>query len=144
MIDDLYKNWIDELNLTKSLEYNKKFSAEATRYSVAQIQEISKNGQCLVMEMSDGIQMNKLIKILKDYKTNPLDYATKYADLIKANPWMSNPEKVLNDFLIIPFSFSYMDINIIPYNANHFYFVNDVISVPFTITVPPFNFPSPS
>lgn len=33
-------------------------------------------------------------------------------------------EKLLNDFLIIPFLFSYMDINIIPYNANHFYFVN--------------------
>lgn len=33
-------------------------------------------------------------------------------------------EKLLIQFAIIPFAFSYMDINIIPYKSNHFYFIN--------------------
>ena len=33
-------------------------------------------------------------------------------------------EKLLIQFAIIPFAFSYMDINMIPYKSDHFYFIN--------------------
>ena len=42
-------------------------------------------------------QMNKLVEILKDYKANPTEFATKYAKEIEKNPWLKNPEKVIKE-----------------------------------------------
>ena len=97
MLRELYSSWIKELDLTQCLEYNQKFSSGAKRYSVAKVLEVSKNGQCLVMNMAEGLQMDKLISVLKDYKVNPTDFKVKYADLIKEHPWLAQPEKVIKE-----------------------------------------------
>lgn len=95
MSKDLYSSWQGELNLFQSLQNNKSLAQGATRFSVASIQEVAQNGQCLVMDMAKGIQMNQLVDILTDYKLNPTEFNTKYAALIKANPWLAKPDEVM-------------------------------------------------
>ncbi len=97
MLKSWYKDWAEELNFNTEYANNKLLAKGAQRYKVADITDISKNGTCIVMDMANGIQMNKLIKILNDYKTNPAEFAAKYADEIKDNPWLANPEKVMKD-----------------------------------------------
>lgn len=65
------------------------------RYKVADIKQISPDGSCILMEKAQGIQMNNLMKILKDYKSNPHAFAEKYAKEIKENPWLADPQKVI-------------------------------------------------
>lgn len=49
------------------------------------------------MEKAQGIQMNNLMKMLKDYKSNPSTFAEKYAKEIKENPWLADPKKVITE-----------------------------------------------
>jgi predicted unusual protein kinase regulating ubiquinone biosynthesis (AarF/ABC1/UbiB family) len=97
LMGNLYHDWRGELNFAQELENNRKLAQGAQRYKVAKITDISKDGTCIVMDMAEGIQMNKLIKILQDYKANPTEFATKYAKEIAANPWLANPEKVMKE-----------------------------------------------
>lgn len=97
MLRDLYKGWAEELNLAQSLEYNKAFANGAQRYRVARVLDVAQNGESLVMEMADGIQMNKLMDLLSDYKANPAEFAIKHADMIEKHPWLSNPDKVMSE-----------------------------------------------
>ena len=93
----LYGDWAKELNFTEELANNRLLTQGAKRYKVAQITDISPDASCIIMDKAGGIQMNKLVEILKDYKANPTEFATKYAKEIKANPWLANPEKVAED-----------------------------------------------
>lgn len=94
MLQNLYKDWGKELNFR--LEYaNNKALAGGGRYKVADIKQISPDGSCILMEKAQGIQMNNLMKILKDYKSNPHAFAEKYAKEIKENPWLADPQKVI-------------------------------------------------
>lgn len=96
-VRSLYKGWIEELDMAQELRYNQLLSNGSSRYSVARITDIADNGHCLVMEMAEGLQMNKLMTILKDYKANPAEFATKYADAIKKYPWLADPESVISE-----------------------------------------------
>lgn len=94
MLQNLYIDWGKELNFR--LEYaNNKALAAGERYKVADIKQISPDGSCILMEKAQGIQMNNLMKILKDYKSNPHTFAEKYAKEIKENPWLADPQKVI-------------------------------------------------
>ena len=93
----LYEDWMKELDFTRSLENSKLLSDGAKRYSVAKVLNVAENGQALVMDLAEGIKMDNLMKILKDYKANPKEFFTKYSELIEAYPWLGNPEKVLKE-----------------------------------------------
>ncbi|MDY6358097.1 MAG: AarF/UbiB family protein [Cyanobacteriota bacterium] len=95
MMENLYRDWRKELNFGEEMANNKALAAGAKRYKVADIKNISKDGRCIIMDMAHGIQMDKLVKMLQDYKAKPMEFATKYAKEIKANPWLSDPEKVM-------------------------------------------------
>ena len=97
MLKSWYKDWAEELNFNTEYANNKLLAKGAQRYKVADITDISKDGSCIVMNMANGIQMNKLVKILNDYKANPAEFAVKYAKEIKENPWLADPEKVMKD-----------------------------------------------
>lgn len=97
MSRELYSGWIGELDLFNAMENNHQLAKNAKRFSVARVLEVSENGQCLIMEKAKGIQMDKLVEILTDYKMNPAEFSTKYAALIEQNPWLANPEKVLKE-----------------------------------------------
>ncbi len=95
MIENLYSDWAKELNFKYEYEYNKLLQKGAKRYKVADIKKISDDGKVIIMDKAEGIQMNHLMKMLKDYKENPLLFAERYADEIKANPWLASPDKVI-------------------------------------------------
>ena len=97
MLKNLYSDWKKELNFKYEYEYNKLLQKGAKRYKVADIKEISGNNKVIIMDKADGIQMNHLMKMLKAYKQNPALFAERYADEIKANPWLASPEKVRAD-----------------------------------------------
>lgn len=97
MFKTYYKDWKEELNFFSEYKNNKLLATGAKRYKVADITDISKDGSCILMDMAHGIQMNKLVEILKDYKANPTEFATKYAKEIEKNPWLKNPEKVIKE-----------------------------------------------
>lgn len=97
MLKNLYSDWKKELNFKYEYEYNKLLQKGAKRYKVADIKDISGNNKVIIMDKADGIQMNHLMKMLKAYKQNPALFAERYADEIKANPWLASPEKVIAD-----------------------------------------------
>lgn len=97
MLQSWYKDWKEELNFSTEFANNKLLSTGAKRYKVAAVTDLSKDGSCLVMDKANGIQMNKLVNILEDYKANPTEFATKYSKEIAENPWLGNPEKVMKD-----------------------------------------------
>ncbi len=97
MFKTYYKDWKEELNFFSEYKNNKLLATGAKRYKVADITDISKDGTCILMDMAHGIQMNKLVDILKDYKANPTEFATKYAKEIEKNPWLKDPEKVMKE-----------------------------------------------
>ncbi len=97
MIKQIYKDWSKELDFCTELNNNKLLGNNAKRYTVANIIDISKDASCIVMNSARGIQMNKLMEILNDYKANPVGFNTKYAKEIAENPWLKNPQKVINE-----------------------------------------------
>lgn len=97
MLHNLYKDWNKELNFNHEFAYNKQLQEGAQRYKVADITKISEDGSCILMEKAKGIQMNTLLKMLKDYKTEPQKFFTKYAKEIEQNEWLRNPEKVIEE-----------------------------------------------
>ena len=97
MLQSWYKDWKEELNFSTEFANNKLLSTGAKRYKVAAVTDLSKDGTCLIMDKASGIQMNKLVNILEDYKANPVGFATKYSKEIAENPWLANPEKVMKD-----------------------------------------------
>ena len=97
MNSELHSDWIKELDFTRAMKNSQQLAKGAKRYSVVAIQEISKNGCCMVMDTAKGIQMNTLIDILKDYKLHPAQFGKKYADLIAQHPWLAEPEKVMKE-----------------------------------------------
>lgn len=97
MLQSWYKDWKEELNFSTEFANNKLLATGAKRYKVAAVTDLSKDGTCLVMDKANGIQMNKLVNILEDYKANPAEFATKYSKEIAENPWLANPEKVMKE-----------------------------------------------
>lgn len=93
----LYKDWADELNFTGEFKNNRLLAKDAKRYTVAKITDIAEDGSCIVMNKANGIQMNKLMEILNDYKANPSEFASKYAKEIAENPWLADPQRVANE-----------------------------------------------
>lgn len=97
MLHSWYKDWKEELNFASEYSNNKLLASGAKRYKVAAVTDLAEDGTCLVMDKANGIQMNKLVKILEDYKSNPSEFAKKYAKEIEENPWLANPERVMKD-----------------------------------------------
>lgn len=93
----LYQDWGKELNFADEYANNQLLARGAKRFNVAKITDIAQDGSCIVMNKANGIQMNKLMEILKDYKANPTEFASKYAKEISANSWLANPEKVAKE-----------------------------------------------
>lgn len=93
----LYRDWAKELNFAEEFANNKLLAKGAKRFKVAKITDIAEDGSCIVMDKANGIQMNKLVEILKDYKANPTEFASKYAKEIQQNPWLANPEAVAKE-----------------------------------------------
>ncbi len=96
-LDQLYKDWGNELDYRIEYDANKTLANSAQRYKVANAISVSADGKILVMDYASGIQANKLIEILKDYQTDPVNFATKYASDIEKYPWLGDPEKVIKD-----------------------------------------------
>lgn len=97
MLQSWYRDWKEELNFATEFANNKLLATGAKRYKVAAVTDLSKDGTCLVMDKANGIQMNKLVNILEDYKANPAEFATKYSKEIAENPWLADPEKVMKE-----------------------------------------------
>lgn len=97
MLENLYKDWGKELNFKYEYEYNKLLQKGAKRYQVADITRIADDGSCILMEKAPGIQMNNLMKMLRDYKDNPSAFKTKYAKEIAENPWLADPKQVIKN-----------------------------------------------
>ncbi len=95
MINNLYKDWAKELDFRYEYDYNKLLQQGAKRYKVADITKMSEDASCIIMEKADGIQMNNLMKMLKDFQADPGEYQARYASEISANPWLSNPQRVI-------------------------------------------------
>ncbi|MCM1010770.1 MAG: AarF/UbiB family protein, partial [Fusobacterium sp.] len=95
MISNLYKDWAKELDFTYEYKYNKLLQQGAKRYKVADITKMSQDASCIIMEKADGVQMNNLMKMLKDFQENPVAYQARYAAEIEANPWLRNPNNVI-------------------------------------------------
>ena len=86
MMKGYYKDWADELNFATEYANNKLLATGAKRFKVADITHLSADGRCIIMDKANGIQMNKLVEMLKSYKADPANFATKYAKEISANP----------------------------------------------------------
>ena len=97
MLHSWYKDWKEELNFATEYENNRLLAYGAKRYKVAAVTDLANDGTCLVMDKANGIQMDKLINYLKEYKADPAQFATKYADKIAENPWLADPEKVMKE-----------------------------------------------
>lgn len=97
IINQCYNDWADELSFQHEYGANKLLANGAKRYTVADAIDISENGQCLVMDVAQGIQMKSLMKMLKFYKENPEQYAKKYDKKIQENPWLADPERILQE-----------------------------------------------
>lgn len=97
MLKTLYKDWGKELNFKYEHEYNKLLQQGAKRYKVADITHISPDESCIIMEKAEGIQMNRLMQMLKDYKSNPVIFKQKYADEISQHSWLQHPDKVIEE-----------------------------------------------
>lgn len=95
MLESLYKDWGKELDFKYEYNYNKLLQKGAKRYKVADITSISPNGKIIVMDKAEGIQMNTLMKMLKDYKKFPTEFQKKYSKEILENPWLANPDEVI-------------------------------------------------
>ncbi len=96
-IKEIYKDWAKELDFGIEFKNNQRLSSNANRYTVAKITDISEDASCIIMDKARGIQMNKLMEILKDYKSNPAEFNIKYAKEITENPWLKNPQKVIDE-----------------------------------------------
>ena len=96
-MEQYYKGWAEELDFGAEYTNNKILAKGAKRYKVADISDLSADGKCIIMDFASGIQMNRLVEILKDYKLNPEGFARKYAKEIAENPWLGNPEKVIQE-----------------------------------------------
>lgn len=59
---------------------------------------MSKDGRAVIYEKVQGIQANKFIEMIKDFKEDPKKYFEKYKDIIAQYPWMQNPLKVTKEF----------------------------------------------
>ena len=97
MLHNLYKDWSKELDFAQEYSYNKLLQRGAKRYKVADIFRISKDNSCILMQKAEGIQMNNLLDMLKKYKSNPQEFFEKYAKEIKENPWLKNPQNVIDE-----------------------------------------------
>lgn len=93
----LYRDWAEELNFTTEMANNKLLAKGAKRFKVADITNISKDGSCIIMDKANGIKMDKLVEILKDYKADPSGFARKYVKEIAENTWLANPERVVKE-----------------------------------------------
>ena len=97
IIHESYSEWAKELDFYQEFESNHRLATGAKRYRVANATDISSDGKCLIMDLADGVQMNKLMEMLKFYKENPAEYSTKYAKEISENSWLGNPENILEN-----------------------------------------------
>ena len=97
IINQCYNDWADELSFQHEYGANKLLANGAKRYTVADAIDISENGQCLVMDVAQGIQMKSLMEMLKFYKENPNQYSKKYDKKIQENPWLADPERILQE-----------------------------------------------
>lgn len=93
----LYHDWGKELNFADEFANNQLLAKGAKRFKVAKITDIAHDGSCIIMDKANGIQMNKLMEMLKFYKSNPSEFASKYAKEIAENHWLSNPDKVAKE-----------------------------------------------
>lgn len=93
----VYSDWAKELNFVQEMKNNKLLAQGAKRFRVANITGISDDASCIIMDKANGIQMEKLMEMLKLHKANPAKFATKYAKEIETNPWLANPEKVAKE-----------------------------------------------
>ena len=100
LINSMFDAWDRELNFGLEAQGAKNMADGAKRYRVAQTLEVgSKDGRniSLVMEKADGVPLDKLLKMIQLYKTNPSEYLTKYAKEIEQYPVLKEPNKWMGD-----------------------------------------------
>ena len=97
IIHNSYQSWAEELNFDAEFQNSQKLADNAKRYTVAKATQVSPDGQCLVMDLAQGVQMSELLDMMKFYKENPQEYSAKFEKEIGRNPWLGNPEKVIAD-----------------------------------------------
>ncbi len=99
-IESMYKGWMEELDLNIEAQGARNLAAGAKRFDVAQPIEVGNRagrGISVVYEMAPGIEMDKLIKMLKVYKENPQEYFERFKDRIARHEWLAEPEKWMKD-----------------------------------------------
>lgn len=97
-LQNLYKGWKIELNFVQEAKYNKLLAQKAKRFNVAKITELSQDAQIIIYEKAEGIQADKFIHLVEEFKQNPKEYLKKYKNLLLEHPWMNDPEQVLKGF----------------------------------------------
>lgn len=103
LINGMFDAWDRELNFGLEAQGAKNMAEGATRFSVAQTLEVgSKNGNniSLVMEKANGVQLDKLLRMMQDYNSNPSEYLQKYAKEIAEFPQLKNPKEWMGDLAL--------------------------------------------
>lgn len=97
MVDQMFEGWLEELDFRLEKEGAEHLAERAKRYQVAPIEDIGLDkangtGVSIICGVAPGVQLDKLHEMLQVYKESPVEYASKYADIIAKNPWLAYPD----------------------------------------------------
>lgn len=103
MVNNYFKGWVRELDFLHEAQAAKILGEQGKRFRVAQPIEVArgrtstgaptKRGVSLVLHIAPGISLDKLMRMLEVYRTNPARYAIEFADEIRRFPWLAHPER---------------------------------------------------
>jgi predicted unusual protein kinase regulating ubiquinone biosynthesis (AarF/ABC1/UbiB family) len=102
LTDSYYRGWIKELNFANEAHYAVNLARGAKRFKVAQPIELGyrpgstasqRKAISLVLECAEGVQLDKLMKMLEVYRVNKAKFAQEFAEEIRLNPWLKDPEQ---------------------------------------------------
>lgn len=111
LVKNLFKSWRSELSYANEALAAENLAKSASRYKVAKA--LAQKADSLVLEMAQGIPLDKLIKMIETFKANPAEFTQKYADDIQKSPWLANidswmeelPQKyasAINEMIMFP------------------------------------------
>lgn len=100
-VNNLYQQWIQELDFTQEAEWARLLGENAQRFKVVKILETGALPQqaqaiSLVQEHAPGVSLDKLTQLIQDYKTDASGFAAKHRDFIEAHPWLAEPNAWMN------------------------------------------------
>jgi predicted unusual protein kinase regulating ubiquinone biosynthesis (AarF/ABC1/UbiB family) len=96
-IDNLYRQWSQELDFTQEAEWARLLGENARNFKVVKILALGSLPNqsaaiSMVQERAEGVSLDQLTRLIQDYKTDSAGFASKYSDLIAAHPWLAEPD----------------------------------------------------